>query len=74
MKTISLTESAYQRLLSWKSSGTFSDVVERMVPCKGTLGAAVEAAQSLPSLSDADFVDLERAIHVTRKRLPGTWS
>ncbi|MFZ4776129.1 MAG: antitoxin VapB family protein [Terrimicrobiaceae bacterium] len=74
MKTISLTESAYQRLLSWKSSGTFSDVVERMVPCKGTLEAAVEAAQSLPAFSDADFEDLERTIHSTRKRLPVSWS
>ncbi|MFA7342802.1 MAG: antitoxin VapB family protein [Terrimicrobiaceae bacterium] len=74
MKTISLTESAYQRLLSWKSGGTFSDVVERMVPCKGTIGAVVEAAQSLPAFSDADFEDLERAIHLTRKRLPAAWN
>jgi predicted CopG family antitoxin len=74
VKTISLTESAYQRLLSWKTGGTFSEVVERMIPCKGTLSAAVEAAQMLPALSDADFEDLERMVHSTRHRLTGTWS
>ncbi|MCX6970104.1 MAG: hypothetical protein NTV93_08120 [Verrucomicrobia bacterium] len=74
VKTISLTESAYQRLLSWKTGGTFSEVVERMVPCKGTLGAVVEAAQSLPELSDADFEDLERMVHSTRHKLSATWS
>jgi len=74
VKTISLTESAYQRLLSWKTGGTFSEVVERMVPCKGTLGAAVEAAQSLPALSDVDFEDLERMVHSTRHKLSATWS
>lgn len=74
MKTISLTESAYQRLLSWKAGGTFSEVVERMVPCKGTLGAAAEAAQSLPALSDADFEDLERMVHSTRHKLSATWN
>ena len=44
MKTISLTESAYQRLASWKDGRTFSEVIERMIPPKGTIEAAFEAA------------------------------
>ena len=74
VKTISLTESAYQRLLSWKCGGTFSEVVERMVPCKGTLDAVVDAAKTLPALSDSDFDDLERMVHSTRHKLSSTWS
>ena len=74
VKTISLTDSAYQRLLSWKNGGTFSEVVERLVPCKGTVNAVLEASQVLPDLSDADFDDLESMVDSTRKNLSSTWS
>ena len=59
MKTISLTDSAYQRLSSWKEGCTFSEVVERMVPAKGTMASALAAAESMPNLSDKGFDALE---------------
>jgi predicted CopG family antitoxin len=74
MKTISLTETAYQRLLAWKDGLTFSQVIENLVPRKGTLEAAIKASQSLPKLSDEDFPSLEETIGATRKKLPSSWS
>jgi predicted CopG family antitoxin len=50
MKTISLTESAYQRLASYKEGRTFSQVIERMIPLKGTIEAAFEAVGNLESI------------------------
>jgi predicted CopG family antitoxin len=39
MKTITLTDQAYERLKSWKSGReSFSDVVLRTVPKRGTFG------------------------------------
>jgi predicted CopG family antitoxin len=74
MKTISLSEVAYQRLVAWKSGDTFSEVIEKMIPPKGTLQAAMKAAHSLPGLSEEDFKSLEEAVNVTRKPLPPAWS
>lgn len=74
MKTISLTESAYQRLASWKDGRTFSEVIERMIPPKGTIEAAFEAAGKLPQLSAEDFEDLERALNAGRQRIPSAWT
>jgi predicted CopG family antitoxin len=74
MKTISLTESAYQRLNSWKEGGTFSEVVERMVPAKGTIASALAAAESLPDLPDKDFDALEQTVNATRAPLPPAWT
>jgi predicted CopG family antitoxin len=74
MKTISLTESAYQRLASWKEGRTFSQVIERMIPPKGTIEAAFEAVGNLPELSAADFEELEKAVHAGRQKLPAAWS
>jgi predicted CopG family antitoxin len=74
MKTISLSETAYQRLLAWKEGTTFSEVIERMIPPKGTLTAALEASQVLPSLSESGFGELEQSILATRKTLPPSWS
>jgi len=65
MKTISLSEVAYQRLLAWKSGDTFSEVIEKMIPPKGTLQAAMKAAQSLPKLSEEDFKALEEVVNAT---------
>lgn len=74
MKTISLTESAYQRLASWKEGRTFSQVIERMIPPKGTIEAAFEAVGNLPDLSPQDFDELEKALSATRQPLPAAWS
>ena len=74
MKTISLTESAYQRLASWKEGRTFSQVIERMIPPKGTIEAAFEAGGNLPELSARDFDELENAVNAARQPLPTAWS
>lgn len=74
MKTISLSEVAYQRLLSWKDGATFSEVIEKLIPPKGTLQAALKASQTLPNLSEAGFDELEQSVNATRKQLPPAWS
>lgn len=74
MKTISLTESAYQRLASWKEGRTFSDVIEGMIPPKGTIEASFEAVGRLPDLSADDFDDLEKAVSAVRQPMPLAWS
>jgi predicted CopG family antitoxin len=54
MKTITLTDDAYRRLIEWKTGATdsFSRVVLRIVPKKGTFGQLLEDVQRLPALSD----------------------
>ena len=44
MKTITLDDTAYLRLKSWKQGhrDSFSSVVKRIVPEKGTVGAALK--------------------------------
>ncbi len=74
MKTISLTEIAYQRLASWKDGRTFSEVIERMIPPKGTIQAALDAADELPEMKDKDFDDLENALNSNRRSIPAVWS
>ena len=75
MKTIAVSEKAYSRLASWKTgrADTFSAVIERLIPPKGTLGAALEAAASLPSLPARGFETLEKAVNATRKTLGASW-
>ena len=74
MKTISLTDSAYQRLNSWKDGCTFSEVVERMVPAKGTIASALAAAEALPSLPEKEFESLDESLNATRTNLPPAWT
>ena len=64
MKTITLNDDAYQRLLSWKSSqrDSFSGVVLRVVPKKGSLGSIVEAARELPPLTNKNMMVMEETI------------
>jgi len=71
MKTIALSDSAYERLASWKTGhgDTFSTVVERLVPAKGTVGAALGAARALPRLPDGEWRSLEAAVGATRTRI-----
>ena len=53
MKTITLTEEAYNRLVAWKESPkeSFSKVVEKIVPKKGTLGSILETTRTLSKLT-----------------------
>jgi predicted CopG family antitoxin len=54
MKTITLTDEAYQRLLQWKASPkeSFSSVVLKVVPKRGTLADLAKQMDSLPPLTD----------------------
>lgn len=54
MKTITLTEEAYTRLKDWKSGAqdSFSNVVLRIVPKRGTLADMLEGFKQLPPLTD----------------------
>lgn len=62
MKTITLTDEAYQRLLAWKESpkDSFSKIVIAKVPKRGTFGDLIQAAAQLPPLTEAQsqVVDL----------------
>jgi predicted CopG family antitoxin len=52
MKTITLSEAAYERLKAWKTGGeSFSQVVLRLVPKRGTFGDLNESFKALPALS-----------------------
>mgnify|MGYP001375907442 FL=1 len=75
MKTIAVSETAYERLSIWKQGGkdTFSKVIERMVPQKGTFDAVLEAAGNLPDLSDEQVDSLESAVNEGRKTLGDPW-
>ena len=75
MKTIAVSEKAYTRLASWKTdrSDTFSAVIERLIPPKGTLGAALEAAKSLPDLPASELDSLETAVQATRQKIGPVW-
>lgn len=75
MKTIAVSEKAYTRLAAWKSGrkDTFSAVIERLIPPRGTLGAAREAAAALPDLPAKEFAALESAVNATRGKLPPAW-
>lgn len=64
MKTISLTEVAYGRLLEWKESqkDSFSAVVLRRIPKRGTLGDVLASTQDLPTLTDKQFKVMEDSV------------
>lgn len=61
MKTITLTDEAYERLLAWKETpkDSFSKVVDRIVPKRGTMGAVLGALHDLPPLSSRELDALE---------------
>ncbi|MBE2232292.1 MAG: hypothetical protein IAE85_02255 [Anaerolinea sp.] len=54
MKTLTLTNEAYERLKDWKTAtnDSFSAVVLRMVPKRGTLAEMIEDFQQLPPLTE----------------------
>ena len=64
MKTISLTDQAYDRLAAWKSESTdsFSKVVLRLVPPKYTGEAILRSAQELPRLTSRKAAQVEDEI------------
>jgi len=56
MKTITISENSYSRLKSWKKGGrdSFSKVIERMIPEKGTLGAVLDYLDKREGASDEE--------------------
>jgi predicted CopG family antitoxin len=69
MKTITLTDEAYERLKAWKSGkDSFSQVVLRTVPKRGTFGDLDEASKMLPSLSEAETEVLQEILSSEAKQ------
>lgn len=63
MKTITLSEDAYQRLAVWKEEGdSFSKVVLRYVPKKGTIGDLKQVASEWPALTEAQSRVMEETL------------
>lgn len=54
MKTITLTDEAYERLKDWKTGphDSFSSVVLRLVPKRGTLADLLDGFRQLPPLTE----------------------
>ena len=75
MKTIAVSESAYRRLSNWKTGkkDSFSKVIERMVPLKGTFGSALKAAECLPDFDEREFEKLEESIRAARQPISDSW-
>lgn len=62
MKTITITENSYSRLKSWKKEGrdSFSKVIERMIPERGTFGAVLDYLEKndhMPSDEKNDLME-----------------
>ena len=64
MKTITLSEEAYERLKAWKESpaDSFSCVVLKVVPRKGTLAQMSEEIRQLPPLTGAQAKVMEDTV------------
>ena len=64
MKTITLTDEAYHRLKDWKESDndSFSKVILRVVPKRGTLADMLVTLQKLPPLTEEQAKVMEDAI------------
>jgi predicted CopG family antitoxin len=78
MKTITLSEEAYQRLKSWKTdpSESFSKVVLKAVPKKGTAGDMDEAFDELPKLTrrQAEAIAAETGWANDWRNCPDPWA
>ncbi|MEI8314446.1 MAG: antitoxin VapB family protein [Verrucomicrobiota bacterium] len=64
MKTITLTDEAYARLSTWKESpkDSFSKVVERVVPARGSLSSVMVTWENLSALSVKQFEVIESGL------------
>lgn len=69
MKTITLTDEAYERLKAWKTGkDSFSRVVLRTVSKRGTFGDFNESFRALPALSEEQSRLMQEAIAPKRGR------
>jgi predicted CopG family antitoxin len=78
MKTISLTDEAYERLKSWKSPecDSFSKVVLEVIPKRGTAADMEKAFQSLKPLTEEEAKRIEEAMGWANSwdNVSDTWS
>jgi len=78
MKTITLSEEAYERLKSWKThpSESFSKVVLKAVPKRGTAGDLDEAFDQLPKLTrrQAEALKAEAGWANDWRTCPDSWT
>jgi predicted CopG family antitoxin len=75
MKTITLDEDAYRRLLAWKRAkgDSFSKVIKRVVPEAGTLGAMAQFVSSRRA-SEAQDAVLEAVVDERSSAKPDPWT
>ena len=78
MKTITLTDEAYGRLIEWKGSPkeSFSKVVLKVVPKKGTLGQMIEDLSACPPLTSKQAKVMEESVSWGRdpNRFRDSWN
>jgi predicted CopG family antitoxin len=69
MKTISLTEEAYQRLKAWqKGKESLSEVVLKVVPKRGTAGEMEEGFRQLTGLSESQALEVAATLEWGNRR------
>jgi len=75
MKTITLDDTAYLRLKSWKrnSSESFSSVVKRVIPEPGTLGAFLNFVETHQTRSLPANEMLEEAVETRSTAKHDPW-
>ena len=68
VKTFTLTEEAYERLANWKTSpkDSFSKVIVRVVPKKGTLGQLISDMRALNPLTKQQAETMESVVKDSR--------
>jgi len=78
MKTISLTDEAYERLKSWKSPecDSFSKVVLEVIPKRGTAADMEKAFQCLKPLTEEEAKQIEEDMGWANswENVSDTWS
>jgi predicted CopG family antitoxin len=75
MKTITLDEDAYRRLLAWKRAkgDSFSKVIKRVVPEAGTLGAMAQFVSNRQTTEGQDAL-LEASIEERSSAKHDPWT
>ena len=76
MKTIAITDSAYERLAMWKVAADegFSDVILRTVPLRGSMEAVMAAAgRHLPPLNPEAEKELVAEFENGRRPAGDAW-
>lgn len=75
MKTITLDEDAYRRLLAWKRAkgDSFSKVIKRVVPEAGTLGAMAQFVSNRQTSEEQDSI-LEASVEERSSTKHDPWT